>query len=135
LANLDAELEQFAVGAWRASRAGWRGSSGGSDHEFRYSSWAVPDGVIAHLMPHANELEFQGGAPTKPERENGNDGGQNRDHACDGTIGFKISRLIREFAVLSKYNNLIVFRADHLQRILGSDLTYHNSIPTHLALD
>ena len=27
--------------------AGWRGSSDGSDHGFRYSSWAAPDGVIA----------------------------------------------------------------------------------------
>ena len=36
-------------------------------------------------MLQANELEFQGGAATKPEGEDGNDGRQNRDHACDGT--------------------------------------------------
>jgi hypothetical protein len=36
-------------------------------------------------MPQANELEFQGGAATKPEGEDGNDGRQNRDHACEGT--------------------------------------------------
>jgi hypothetical protein len=39
----------------------------------------------AYLMPKANELEFQEGVATKPEGEDGNDGRQNRDHACDGT--------------------------------------------------
>jgi len=39
----------------------------------------------AHLMPQANQLELLGGAATKPEAEDGNNGGQNRDHASDGT--------------------------------------------------
>ena len=47
-------------------------------------TWVLPS-QDAHLMPQANELEFQGGAATKPEGEDGNDRGQNRDHACDGT--------------------------------------------------
>jgi hypothetical protein len=37
-----------------------------------------------HLMSQRDELEFQGGAATKPEAEYGNDGGKNRDHARDG---------------------------------------------------
>jgi hypothetical protein len=48
-----------------------------------------PTGVLppqdAHLMSKGNELEFQGGAATKPEGEDGNDGGKNRDHARDRT--------------------------------------------------
>ena len=47
LADLDAELEQFAVDAGGRPRADWPGSSGGSDHGSRCSSWAVPDGVTA----------------------------------------------------------------------------------------
>ena len=39
----------------------------------------------SHLMSKGNELEFQGGAATKAESEDGNDGGENRDHARDGT--------------------------------------------------
>jgi hypothetical protein len=39
----------------------------------------------AYLMPKANELEFQEGAATKPEGEDGNDGRQNCDHASDDT--------------------------------------------------
>jgi hypothetical protein len=46
-------------------------------------TWVLPS-QDAHLMPQANELEFQGGAATKPERKDGNDGGKNRDHARDG---------------------------------------------------
>jgi hypothetical protein len=46
LADVDAELEQFAVDAGRAPQ-GWRGSSGGSDRGSRCLSWAVPDTVIA----------------------------------------------------------------------------------------
>jgi len=38
-----------------------------------------------HLMSKGNELEFQGGAATKPESEYGNDGGKNRDHTRSGT--------------------------------------------------
>src|SRR6202030_3037242 len=37
-----------------------------------------------HLMSQRDELEFQGGAATKPEAEYGNDGGKDRDHARDG---------------------------------------------------
>ena len=47
-------------------------------------TWVLPS-QDAHLMPRANEFEFQGGAATKAEGEDGNDGRQNRDHACDGT--------------------------------------------------
>jgi hypothetical protein len=46
LANLDAELEQFAVDARCSPRAGWQGSSGGSGHGFRHSSWVVQNSVI-----------------------------------------------------------------------------------------
>ena len=35
-------------------------------------------------MSQSDELEFQGGAATKPEGEYGSDGGKNRDHARDG---------------------------------------------------
>ena len=35
-------------------------------------------------MSQRDELEFQGGAATKPEAEYGNDGGKNRDQAHDG---------------------------------------------------
>jgi hypothetical protein len=47
-------------------------------------TWMLPpqDG---HLMPQADQFELQGGAATKPLDEDGNDGGRNRDHACDGT--------------------------------------------------
>ena len=40
-----------------------------------------------HLMSQANELEFQGASATKPEGEDGNDGGKNCDIARDGTAG------------------------------------------------
>jgi hypothetical protein len=46
-------------------------------------TWVLPP-QDAHLMPQANQLELQGGAATKSEGEDGNDGGQNRGHACDG---------------------------------------------------
>jgi hypothetical protein len=39
----------------------------------------------AHLMSKGNELKIQGGTATKPEGEDGNDGGKNRDHAQDRT--------------------------------------------------
>ena len=47
-------------------------------------TWVLPpqDG---HLMSKGNELEFHRGAATKPESEDGNDGGNNRDHTRDGT--------------------------------------------------
>jgi hypothetical protein len=69
-----------------------------------------PTGVLpsqdAHLMPQANELEFQGGAATKPEGEDGNDGG--RDHALDRTaMAQKISRLSQSFGVLSKHSDQV----------------------------
>jgi hypothetical protein len=47
-------------------------------------TWVLPT-QDAHLMPQANQLELQGGAAAKPEGEDGNDSGQNRNHACDGT--------------------------------------------------
>jgi hypothetical protein len=46
-------------------------------------TWALPP-QDTHLMSQRDELEFQGGAATKPEAEYGNDGGKNRDHARDG---------------------------------------------------
>ena len=42
-------------------------------------------------MSQRDELEFQGGAATKPEAEYGNDGGKNRDHARDGRAVAQIS--------------------------------------------
>ena len=36
-------------------------------------------------MPQANKLELQGGAAAKSEGEDGNDSGQNRNHAYDDT--------------------------------------------------
>jgi hypothetical protein len=38
-----------------------------------------------HLTVQGDELEFQGGAASKTESEDGNDGGKNRDHVFDGT--------------------------------------------------
>src|ERR1700730_1416539 len=46
-------------------------------------TWALSP-QDTHLMSQRDELEFQGGAATKPEAEYGNDGGKNRDHARDG---------------------------------------------------
>jgi hypothetical protein len=37
-----------------------------------------------HLVPQSNELKFQRGAASHPEREQGTDSGQNSDHANDG---------------------------------------------------
>jgi hypothetical protein len=39
------------------------------------------------VVPEGAVFEFRGGAATKPEGEEGNDGGQKRDHVCDGTAG------------------------------------------------
>ena len=38
-----------------------------------------------HLMSQGDELKVQGGAAANTEREQGNEGGKNRDHAPDGT--------------------------------------------------
>jgi hypothetical protein len=35
-------------------------------------------------MSKDDELKFEGGAATKAEREDGNEGGHNRDHTQDG---------------------------------------------------
>ena len=49
-------------------------------------------------MSQGNELKFQGGAATNPEREQGNEGGKKRDHAHDGmaaahkSLGFSAFR-------------------------------------------
>ena len=48
------------------------------------STWVLPP-QDSHLMSKGNELEFQRGAASKAESEDGNDGGKNRDHARDGT--------------------------------------------------
>ena len=37
-----------------------------------------------HLMSRGDEFEFQRGAATNPEREQGTEGGQKREHADDG---------------------------------------------------
>jgi hypothetical protein len=47
LADIHAELEQFAVDARRAPTTGWQSSSGRSGRGFRHSSWVVQYGVIA----------------------------------------------------------------------------------------
>jgi hypothetical protein len=48
-----------------------------------------PTGLLApqdaHLMSKSNELEFQGGAASEAESEDGNDGSENRDHDHNGT--------------------------------------------------
>jgi hypothetical protein len=36
------------------------------------------------MMSRSNELKFERGAATHPEREQGTDGGQKSDHARDG---------------------------------------------------
>ena len=40
-----------------------------------------------HLMSQGDEFEFQRGATTNPEREQGTQGGQKREHADDGMTG------------------------------------------------
>ena len=37
-----------------------------------------------HLMSRGDEFEFQRGAATNPEREQGTEGGQKREHADEG---------------------------------------------------
>ena len=37
-----------------------------------------------HLMSQGDEFELQGEAATNPEREQGTEGGQKREHADDG---------------------------------------------------
>src|ERR1700736_165836 len=66
-------------------------------------TWALSP-QDTHLMSQRGELEFQGGAATKPEAEYGNDGGKNRDHARDSrAVAQKNSILSRSFGVLSKH--------------------------------
>jgi hypothetical protein len=55
-------------------------------------------------MPQANQLELQGGAAAKPEGEDGNDSGQNRNHACDGTAVRPKALDFRQFTVLSMHS-------------------------------
>jgi hypothetical protein len=66
-------------------------------------TWVLPT-QDAHLMPQANQLELQGGAAAKPEGEDGNDSGQNRNHACDGTAVRPKALDFRQFAVLSMHS-------------------------------
>jgi hypothetical protein len=55
-------------------------------------------------MSQRDELEFQGGAATKPEAEYGNDGGKNRDHARDGrAVAQKSPAFLGPSGVLSKH--------------------------------
>jgi hypothetical protein len=51
-------------------------------------------------MSQRDELEFQGGAATKPEAEYGNDGGKNRDHARDGRAAAQKSNFSRSLVSL-----------------------------------
>src|ERR1035437_9069106 len=39
-----------------------------------------------HLMSQGDELKLQRGAAAKAEGEQGNEGGKNRDHGCNGTV-------------------------------------------------
>jgi hypothetical protein len=45
--------------------------------------WLAPQ--HHYLVPKGDELEFERGAATKAEREQGNQRGKNDDHADDGT--------------------------------------------------
>src|SRR4029077_2805767 len=65
-------------------------------------TWVLPT-QDAHLMPQANQLELQGGVAAKPEGEDGNDSGQNRNHACDRTAVPPKALDSRQFAVLSMH--------------------------------
>jgi hypothetical protein len=51
-------------------------------------------------MSQRDELEFQGGAATKPEAEYGNDGGKNRDHARDGMA---VAQNLQPFSALRSF--------------------------------
>ena len=51
-------------------------------------------------MSQRDELEFQGGAATKPEAEYGNDGGKNRDHARHGR---RWRKNLQPFSVLRSF--------------------------------
>ncbi len=53
---------------------------------------------------------------------------------CPADLGRAPSSIWQDL-IRDTHNHLIVFSADHLQRILGSDLTYDNSVRTHLTLD
>jgi hypothetical protein len=53
-------------------------------------------------MSQRDELEFQGGAATKPKAEYGNDGGQNRDHARDGRA---VAQKSQPFSVLPSFEH------------------------------
>ena len=48
-------------------------------HELK-ATFALPP-QDAHLMPKGDELKFQGGTTSNTEGEQGNEGGENRDHA------------------------------------------------------
>ena len=61
LADLDAELEEFTLDAG-APQSRWPGSSGGSDHGSRGSSWAVPDGVVSTNEADRPSLQFRLGS-------------------------------------------------------------------------
>jgi len=58
-----------------------------------------------HLMSKGNELEFQGGAASEAESEDGNDGDENRDHAHNSTDMARKSLGSRPFGFLSKHRS------------------------------
>ena len=46
------------------------------------TAWALTP-QDRHLVSQGDEFQFQRGSATKPEREQGNESGENRDHADD----------------------------------------------------
>ena len=54
----------------------------------------------AHLMSQCDELELQRGAAANTEREQGNEGGKNCDHAHDGTA---VAQKSLDFPGLSEF--------------------------------
>ena len=56
-----------------------------------------------HLVSQSDELEFERGAASHPEREQGTDGGQKSDHAHDGMVVVQKMLLARRFRLLSRH--------------------------------
>ena len=63
LANLDAELEQFATDARRAQKRAGKVSSGGAGRGFRHSSWVVRYGAIVRTSRCTFAVPFDHGRP------------------------------------------------------------------------
>ena len=96
-------------------------------------TWVLPT-QDAHLMPQANQLELQGGAAAKPEGEDGNDSGQNRNHACDGTAVRPKALDFRQFAVLSVHkclSKVALFGERSLRRALSQYVEHFHAERNH----